>query len=410
MLMNIIVLELSVVVSLIHFAATEFLSCEVPTNFTLHTYTNGRADVYNANLNIIFDYNKLELYGYGRHKYIAVRGRNVTINFDGSYTDNYLPVGINSQPRAFKETFDEEITGNAQRVLLNDTTYLVYNCRLIFLPTNEEKSSTPMITRNGIRRLAESCLESYMCERFKNINHWEFIESSNNGKFCFPPGMPSSLPDLIARAPSESIADLGGFQDIINKVVDVTLTEVIANLDQINGSLNLPNITHEFVTGTGVFQTKGRFEATGGIFRDLRTLHRSENVGIRRIGNTFRVSCGVGLSTAQLHFTEYKIKYGIVKVAGKLDGNIAGIKLEAAASIDYSKNPCVQKIDKLKVAEFGEIEIFLTGLGPLNSIFGSILDIMINAWKSDIIQMVETELMNIIKQAIGTFNCEKYRP
>lgn len=58
------------------------------------------------------------------------------------------------------------------------------------------------------------------------------------------------------------------FQSAINKLVDIALAEIIAKLKEKNeGTVNVPNIDKQFSTGSGIFETKGRFEAVDGTLR-----------------------------------------------------------------------------------------------------------------------------------------------
>ncbi|XP_011308433.1 uncharacterized protein [Fopius arisanus] len=280
----------------------------------------------------------MEFYGYETSKFVTIRGRDVTVEFDGTYTDKYMPAWIDPEIRVFKDIFNEGITGNAQRLPLNDTTYKIYNCRLMLLPVAEEK--------------------------------------------C----------------------------DIINKIGDVALVEGIAALDQVNGSVKLPNITEKFTTGKGIFTAHGLLETTGGIFRDLTTLQRSENIEITRAGNKYSASASIQMSTAELHFSNYKLSYGIIKLDGEFDIRVAGVKLQAAASIDYSQKPCLPRIEKIKVSELGKVDVAFTGLGIFNSVLGTVVDGIIRFLKVLLTRLLEEELMKMAGDAFKDFDCEKFRP
>uniref|UniRef100_A0A6V7K2Y2 Lipid-binding serum glycoprotein N-terminal domain-containing protein n=1 Tax=Bracon brevicornis TaxID=1563983 RepID=A0A6V7K2Y2_9HYME len=104
------------------------------------------------------------------------------------------------------------------------------------------------------------------------------------------------------------------------------------------------------------------------------------------------------------------MKYGIIGATGQIDGEIDGIILEATASVDYSKESCITKIDKIQVSEFGKVTVSMTGLWRMNNFLSSVVNIVTKFWKKNIIQMIEDKLKEIAEVQALQFDCEKYRP
>lgn len=104
------------------------------------------------------------------------------------------------------------------------------------------------------------------------------------------------------------------------------------------------------------------------------------------------------------------MKYGLIEVKGHINGSIDGIKLEAEGSIDYSKMPCVKKIERAQITEFRTIKLDITGLYPLNSMTSSILEWIGRSYKNDIVKLIEDKLMEVGQQELTKVECERYRP
>lgn len=106
----------------------------------------------------------------------------------------------------------------------------------------------------------------------------------------------------------------------------------------------------------------------------------------------------------------FQLKYGIIKVNGKMSGDINGMALDARVAADYTQTPCVMSLEDLQVTEFGKMKIHVTGLSPLNSLVSSLLNWVTEKWRDDIVRTIEKRLRKSVDSRLATFNCERFRP
>lgn len=63
----------------------------------------------------------------------------------------------------------------------------------------------------------------------------------------------------------------------------------------------------------------------------------------------------------------------------------------------------------IKVTEFGEIDLEMTGLGLLNNFTSKILTWLTTMWKNKIIKTIEYNMRDIIEEQLRKYICESYK-
>lgn len=104
------------------------------------------------------------------------------------------------------------------------------------------------------------------------------------------------------------------------------------------------------------------------------------------------------------------MKYGLIKVNGKMSTDVNGIAIDSKVSVDYNQQPCKAEIEYFRISEFGKVKVKVTGLGPLNSLASSLVTWITKKWHTDIGDLIESKVTAILQNQVENFNCEKYRP
>lgn len=86
--------------------------------------------------------------------------------------------------------------------------------------------------------------------------------------------------------------------------------------------------------------------------------------------------------------------------------DIKGVAIVSNFSLDYSQRPCKAKLENLKMTKFGEVEVYITGLGPLDLLLPSITTWIQKNWEKYIVGKVETKIRYAIEQQMEKFRCD----
>ncbi|XP_011308434.1 uncharacterized protein [Fopius arisanus] len=334
------------------------------------------------------------------------------------------------RPRTIKLNINYELTGAAQRKFIHDGADSIYNCRLILQVQTPQLELPPRMSLNRITRFVESCLENYVCDNLREGRNY-YIEDKPKKKFCFPSGKPGAFAELEeATGNTEAKGDFGSFQGIMNKIIDASLEELMNVLIDKDGAFTFPNITHKCSAGISFVQARARLEITGGKLYGLSNLRRHGPFKLERSGQKLMFSMGVKLPVARLEFLNYTFAYEpatfslakkafnlfmdvsqreTININGDIILTISRMKLSAEAFLDYSKTPCVQRIDKIKILEVSDIDLTLTGLGLVTYIIQEKFNIIAAICTKNIARILEKSFLGAIESHVPDSYCEKFR-
>lgn len=395
--------------SVIQNSHSEVLQCKVPNNFSIELSPGMRTNYFDTNLQVSIDLNLIEFHSFNNSNVVHIKAKNVAVGFKGQAINEITIDSINtveSGAEKVSHSFLDQISGIAKRLPVNETSSMIYDCRLVLFPSSIDSFSGKI--SNDIRRVTESCIENVICARFARLERWKFIESYENSIIIPLPAAKNVLDnDRDVVVPT----NIGSFQSIINKITDIALAEVVATLKQDdNGMIGIPDVEEDFSTGKGILKTNGKINAYEGKFGNLATLKRIADVVLSSKGYRYEGTCAFALAVTKLFYKQYKLKYGMIKLDGHIDAAIDGISLGTSVSIDYTQTPCIATVQKMEVIQFGKIKVDISGLGPLNSMAGSIFGWIGEEWKKDITNVIETKLTSAIQQQLDVLNCERFRP
>ncbi|OXU29030.1 hypothetical protein TSAR_008269 [Trichomalopsis sarcophagae] len=415
---------------------TEWIDCGPAKSFEVELGNNQKIFVYDSEIQVKYDRNELAVYEYTGHDNVNVLINNTLITFTG----HIVPEREEFNPNALKtsKVFHSKIAGSAKlmKTKLNDLT--LADCNLyLSRKRNEEELNIPAKLQVEIIHEAALCVKSIICQRLGVItsedmkkardhpfdfgrltvtaanNHVEesksvitTLESNNKPKFSV-----NDIRSFLSTYTIETNDVSRDVQSTINKLVDLAIAELVKKLNEENqGKIKIPDLDQNFSTGSSWWETTGEFNAYEGTFEDLTTLSRTEDAVLAHKGLKFTASCGFGLSKANMEYQKYKLRYGIIKVNGKLSASVDGVSLAATVGVDYNQKPCRAVLDSLRVSQLGKVKVKLTGLGPLNNLLSKLVTWITKKWQDDIVKVVEKKLMDIVVKNLDKFNCEKFRP
>lgn len=271
-------------------------------------------------------------------------------------------------------------------------------------------SDAPIELKNQFLGFVRACVSSHACHDASNIRSDrikfnlnldtlikgsvpEFDLNSVNGEDVFP----------CTCAPTQK-----GFSNN-NILVDAILLELSNRLAYRNlYSISLPDIDESFKTGKGIFSINGRFQARNGRFEDLTTLVRKADSLVMFDDTKLTIVAIIGLSTSNLFYDSYTFKYGFLKVGGSMWGSVEGTTIELVMTVDYSTEPCIGRIDYVKVSQPGKLKINITGLGILNGWVSRLITYVSSIWSTKMIPIIRDCVIQIFSEMINVMNCQKY--
>ncbi|XP_003424265.1 uncharacterized protein LOC100679065 [Nasonia vitripennis] len=413
---------------------TEWIDCGPAKSFEVELGNNQKVFVYDSQIQVKYDRNELAVYEYTGHDNVNILINNTLITITG----HIVPEREEFNPNALKtsKVFHSKIAGSAKlmKTKLNDLTLAECNLYLS-RKRNEEELNIPAQLQVEIIHEAALCVKSTICQRLGVITSEDMKKARdhpfNFGRITVTAANnhveeSKSVITTLESKPKFSVNDIRSFlstytietndvsrdvQSTINKLVDLAIAELVKKLNEENqGKIKIPDLDQNFSTGSSWWATTGEFNAYEGTFEDLTTLSRTEDAVLAHKGLKFTASCGFGLSKANMEYQKYKLRYGIIKVNGKLSASVDGVALAATVGVDYNQKPCRAVLDSLRVSQLGKVKVKLTGLGPLNKLLSKLVTWITKKWQDDIVKVVEKKLMDIVVKNLDKFNCEKFRP
>ncbi|EFN76406.1 uncharacterized protein LOC105190555 isoform X2 [Harpegnathos saltator] len=374
----------------------QLIACSQPDSFTVQITENENVVVYGTEL--LIRYNPRA----GIHLFPGADAVNVvfdesSIEFKGYMSPEYpvaLPFG---SPERLSWNSSGIILGTGTLRKLSREDYIVRECRL-FLPKNIKSSvNLPFAVKDEIANHALRCIDEYLCKELGLIETRKLEDINKDHRSA-------SYADASYNVPQPDCIMSNNFD--INEPINLAVKNIVAYIERNNHSkVVIPNVdeSHEL----GPFGMKCYFQAINGTFEDLSTLERTGNAQVSSIGKVHVVILAFGLSTANFSYDYYKIKYGVMRLNGKVTGSIDGLALTLSVVIDYDKE-CPIMLEYIKVTKVGDIKIKMTGLGLINSVTSKILSWLTNMWRKNIVSLVEVNVKNAINKHLRDYICTEF--
>ena len=161
----------------------------------------------------------------------------------------------------------------------------------------------------------------------------------------------------------------------------------------------LKDINKEF--GSGFF--KGKFQATGGYFKDPTTLHRTGDAKIAFENSTSTLQFALGLSLAQAGFPQYTLDIVNTHEAGAITVSIAENSLIFKGSFSFSPK-CKLNLDYVKIDKLTGLTAQISGLGPFQSLFDQLSNFLIQNLQEPLINAVNKEMYEKLNEQVSKYS------
>ncbi|XP_014238201.1 uncharacterized protein LOC106659934 [Trichogramma pretiosum] len=411
--------------------SAEWIDCISPSDATWIVQSDdvGRDQqqlaVRDADVKIAYERDQLAVYEYVGHDLVNVLLNDTLVYFQGSIVNTADDSQDMSSKAKTTKMFKSNLAGTAR---LSQSGPNLTDCKWYFSrnPKNADQN-VPENVEVSILREAASCAKAKLCKRIGSINFQDTVRAI---KHPFQFGSISVLTKMVNKTIDDKALrqevktllrqlnpeDLNSrdmtsnLQMTINRLVDLAVLEIVKKLRKENmEQINIPDLQQNFTTGSSWWTTTGDFIAQRGTFEDLTTLSRTGDAKLSHDGFKFIASGSFGLSTANMAYKKYKLRYGIIKVNGKLSADVEDAAITATASVDYNQKPCRVQLSDLRVSNVGKVKVKLTGLGPLNKLLSKLVSWITKKWTSEIVSLVEDKLRIIVAEHLNNFDCERFR-
>ncbi|KAJ8678947.1 hypothetical protein QAD02_014734 [Eretmocerus hayati] len=406
---------------IIHVVSAKWLDCGPPKSFVVNLENNEKYFVYNAEMKVKYYRDNLAVYKYPGLDYVNLLIDGALVNFSGLITPK-----VDQEPNidcSKSYVFETNIAGSA-RLVENELSQTLSDYHLYLSRDFRISESTiPKKVQIEIIHEAALCVKWTFHETLGVITLNDTTRGQNK-PYNF--GSISVFSDQSTRSrlnasdiqslitaydeTSQNGTSNYGLQSTVNVIVDYAVARIVNVIRMENqGKFDIPDLHEDFSTGSSIWRVTGGFDAFNGFFEDLTSFKRTHGARLSSKGSKFVASCGFGLETTNLEYRNYKLRYGVATLSGRLSASLAGIGLMAAVGVDYGQRPCKAFLQDLQVSDLGELKIRFTGLGPLNKLLSKLVTWITKKCKNEIFDIIEKKLSDILKNILNNFNCEKFR-
>lgn len=195
----------------------------------------------------------------------------------------------------------------------------------------------------------------------------------------------------------------------LNKIVDGLLDSLRTDIiERGKDKISIPDMHKTFHKKVGFLKVKGQFDGEDGWAKNLSTVHRTADVVASSYGNWISVSCGFGLGYLEVGYDRYQAKFIRIGPHGKIRGIIGKNSILLNATVTLGAHNCTMTLNELVLNQFGELNLNVTGLGPLNWLFSKISTLILQHFKMEIKGKIESTLKEEITEKLSHFDCMEY--
>merc|ERR1712126_317545 len=209
---------------------------------------------------------------------------------------------------------------------------------------------------------------------------------------------------LVQRSLSLTLTKKNEIQKSGDPFSDNYIDEVLANLRDmvITNNLDpaeLPDAETGFSDTVLGITWHGSAKLYNGKFWGLSTIARTGDTSFTVEGTTARLTAYVGITGASAHYDASAEFMGITVHAGA-NANVADIQIYLDASMDLTDLNSGLKLQQFHISHVGNIDVDISGLGPLDWILELLVDFIDTFLKDWIISLVEGPLKDLIQSIL----------
>jgi hypothetical protein len=215
---------------------------------------------------------------------------------------------------------------------------------------------------------------------------------------------------ITADVPATPNATVSGTVNL-NKIVDGLLDSLRVDIKrQGKDRINIPDIDETFTKKVYFIKVKGEFKGENGWVESLSTIRRTADVVASSYGEWISVSCGFGLDHLEVGYDRYRAKFMKIGPRGKINAIIGKNSILLKATVSWANHKCNMTVNELVLDRFGDISMKITGLGPMNWMFSKISTCVLQHFKSEIKDRIESTLREVLEKQLSHFDCSKFFP
>jgi len=222
--------------------------------------------------------------------------------------------------------------------------------------------------------------------------------------------LPGSL--ALYRLPQEVVARVAPVEVDVPRVLagdpssDAYIDQLLANLREVVveqglDPATLPNADTSFSDTILGITFHGSAHLFNGHFWGLSTIARTGDTSFTTEGSTLRLTANIGVNRPSAHYDASAEFMGIGVSAG-VTANIADFQIYLDAEMDVVNGGGLQ-LTNFAITHVGNIDVDISGLGPLDWILELLVDFVDSFLKDWIVGLVEGPLRDLIQDLLDQF-------
>lgn len=96
-------------------------------------------------------------------------------------------------------------------------------------------------------------------------------------------------------------------------------------------------------------------------------------------------------------------------MSGNISASVKTIDADVKLSMDFEKEPCKTSLAYFRFSHFNNLLISISGNVILSPLASKIVTSVINKWRTEIAEFIETIIGQLVTSELDQFNCENYR-
>ena len=145
---------------------------------------------------------------------------------------------------------------------------------------------------------------------------------------------------------------------------------------------------------------KGKAELKDGRFEGLSRIFRNGDIvpNLDLANNKFGLSANIGMVQGKAHY-KASASFNGLRVSASADARVDHVNLFFKAEMCLSEG-CSLQLTRFDIKDIGKIDVTFHGLGPLNWILKSVVNLAANKIRDSLADKFERDIQRIIQRAL----------
>lgn len=200
---------------------------------------------------------------------------------------------------------------------------------------------------------------------------------------------------------ASSTTEMGNTNDFIDYILNMTK-------QYLRDEITIPDFEKSFEKNMFFLRISGCFRAEDGWLKNLKTLHRTTHVNMKKANKAIVVHAALRLGTLEFGYGRYTAKLLRVGPSGRVTATVGRNSIYFRARLENTDNQCTVTLQEFTVSALQDVKLRITGLYPFNWIFSKIASYFTNRSKFNIARAIEETVGKEIRRTLEGFNCQQY--